>query len=253
MIDKLDELLIYQYILKKDKLDIITNRLKPSLLERIRINRAVKKREKNVPLQYILGEMGFMGLKFFVNKNVLIPREDTETLVEAVLECCNPKENILEIGTGSGCIAVSLAKLASTNITAIDISSKVLRMAKQNAQLHDVNVKFIRANIFSKMNLGEFDILVSNPPYIPTRTIEELQPEVKEYEPFVALDGDEDGLKFYRRIAEIARKLLNKDGKIFLEIGQNQEEDIIEIFKNYKYLGYKKDLAGIIRVLKFAV
>jgi len=253
--EQLDKLLIYQHVLKKDKLDIITNKIKPNSSQQVKIDELIKKREAGMPLAYVLGKTEFMGIPIRVDEHVLIPRDDTETLVEEVEEYINENEcqTVLEIGTGSGCIAIKIAKLTNTIVTTIDISKKALRIARKNAEKNKVKMSFIYADIFKSLDLGKFDIIVSNPPYIPTKVIEELQPEVKNYEPKLALDGDVDGLKFYRRIAEVGKDLLNKNGKIFLEIGQYQERDIIKIFEDYKYLGYKKDLAGIIRVLKFGV
>lgn len=206
------------------------------------------------PIQYITNKKEFMGLDFFVNESVLIPRNDTEILVEESLNIIK-KHNmheILDLCTGSGAIAVSIAKnIENAKIIATDISEEALKIAKKNAIQNNVfeKVKFQKSNMFEKIN-SKFDIIVSNPPYIETKTIKELSEEVQK-EPYIALNGGQDGLDFYKIIAENAKMFLNKNGHLTLEIGYNQKESVIKILKNYEYKNIytKKDLGGNDRVI----
>lgn len=191
--------------------------------------KAAKRRINGEPLQYILGETEFMSLPFKLNRSVLIPRSDTETLVEHVLKFINGKNRtnweILDIGAGSGCVGISLAYyVKNARVTELDISSEALKTARRNAELNGVagKMSFILADIITQIPDGQYDIVVSNPPYIETAVIQTLQPEVKNYEPLSALDGGEDGLAFYRRITQIAPKLIKSGGLLAFEIGYNQ-------------------------------
>lgn len=206
------------------------------------------------PIQYITNKKEFMGLDFFVNESVLIPRFDTEILVEEVIKITDNYEycKILDLCTGSGAIGISIAKyVQNTEIMATDISEEALKIAKKNAIQNNVfeKVKFQKSNMFEKIN-SKFDIIVSNPPYIETKTIKELSEEVQK-EPYIALNGGQDGLNFYKIIAENAKMFLNKNGYLALEIGYNQKESVIEILKNYEYKNIytKKDLGGNDRVI----
>ena len=210
----------------------------------------IEKRKLRIPLQHITNVREFMGLEFFVNEHVLIPRQDTEVLVEKVMESADEKE-ILDICTGSGCIMISLAKLCHIkNGTAIDISAEALSIAKRNAKAHGVNIHFIESDLFTNVN-GTFDIIVSNPPYIPTKDIEELMPEVRLHEPMLALDGFEDGLYFYREIIRNGKNYLRDNGEIFFEIGYDQGEAVSELLHmhGYEQVEVLKDLAGLDRVV----
>ncbi len=213
----------------------------------------VEERKKRKPFQYIINKQNFYGLDFYVDENVLIPRFDTEVLVEKILK--DNKDNnfqILDLCTGSGAIAISLKKLGEyKSVKALDISEKALDIAKKNSSLNETTIDFICSDMFEKIN-GKFDIIVSNPPYIPSRDIEDLSLEVKDYEPKLALDGLEDGLYFYRIIAKEAKAYLKENGKIYLEIGYNQAKDIREIFKEYNKIEVYKDLAGKDRVVKIS-
>ena len=172
----------------------------------------VHKRAEHVPLQYIIGEQEFMGLKFKVNSNVLIPRQDTETLVEEALRVAKPGMRVLDLCTGSGCIIISLAKnVADISCTGSDISKQALLVAKENAKANEVEVEWERSDLFENIS-GTFDLIVSNPPYIPTGEIPGLMPEVRDFEPVDALDGKEDGLYFYRIITEKSPEYLTSDG-----------------------------------------
>ena len=213
----------------------------------------VEERKKRKPFQYIINKQNFYGLDFYVDENVLIPRFDTEVLVEKILK--DNKDNnlqVLDLCTGSGAIAISLKKLGEyKSVKALDISEKALDIAKKNSSLNETTIDFICSDMFEKIN-GKFDIIVSNPPYIPSRDIEDLSLEVKDYEPKLALDGLEDGLYFYRIIAKEAKAYLKENGKIYLEIGYNQAKDIREIFKEYNKIEVYKDLAGKDRVVKIS-
>lgn len=213
----------------------------------------IKKLEEHIPIQYITNKQEFMKLKFFVNENVLIPRSDTEILVEEIIENYKNKEvKILDLCTGSGCIAISLKKyIENSKIYAVDISKDALKVAKQNAINNGVDIKFIESDIFKNINEEKFDIIVSNPPYIKTEVINKLDKEVKK-EPFIALDGGKDGLYFYKKIIEEGYKFLNENGKIFFEIGYDQKDEIINIIKNdarYEVIKTKKDLGNNDRVI----
>lgn len=212
--------------------------------------RLIAKRAMHIPLQHITGIQEFMGLKFEVSEDVLIPRQDTELLVEEVLKVCDQK-SVLDMCSGSGCIIISLAKLCEVKkAVAVDISDKALTVAKRNAERHGVNVEFINSDLFNNIN-ESFDIIVSNPPYIPTSDIELLMPEVKGHEPRLALDGMEDGLEFYRRLAAASGKYLNKPGSIYLEIGYDQAEAVKQLLATAGFcdLVVIKDLSGHDRVV----
>lgn len=211
------------------------------------------------PIQYITNHQEFMKLDFYVDKNVLIPRADTETLVEEVISKCinNEKEEIkvLDMCTGSGIIGISIAKyIKNTSVTCIDISDEALEIAKKNATINEIsNIKFIKSNMFEKLsNTSEqFDIIVSNPPYIKTGIISLLDKEVQK-EPKTALDGGEDGLNFYKIISENAYKYLKNDGYLAIEIGYDQKEEVVSLLKNtkkYNEIYNKKDLCGNDRVV----
>lgn len=210
----------------------------------------VDQRAAHIPLQHITGSQEFMGLEFNVSKDVLIPRQDTESLVEEVLKVCKGK-TVLDMCTGSGCIIISLTKLGGlTYASGVDISEKALKLARQNAKKLDAEVDFIQSDLFEEVKEC-YDIIVSNPPYIPTLEIPKLMPEVKEHEPALALDGLEDGLFFYRRISSDAKKYLKKEGYLFFEIGHDQATKVRELLMKdgYSQISIKKDLSGNDRVV----
>ena len=213
----------------------------------------VATRAKHVPLQHITGVQEFMGLEFLVNEHVLVPRQDTEVLVECVLEDLKSGMHILDMCTGSGCILLSLLKLCGmSNVkgVGVDISEEALKVAKKNAEKLEVNARFISSDLFCDVE-GKYDVIVSNPPYIRTSVIEELKEEVKFHDPFIALDGKEEGLYFYRRIVEESPKYLIKGGKLYFEIGHDQGEDVSKLMKDAGFVDVtvKKDLAGLDRVV----
>lgn len=216
----------------------------------------IEKRKKGVPVQYLLGECEFMGLPFYVNESVLIPRPDTEILVETVLEYYQKEafQKILDIGTGTGCIAVSIAHYTNMKVYAVDISENALKTAQKNAKINHVIIEFIKSNLFLSFPetfYHTFDVIVSNPPYICTEEIETLMTEVKDFEPRLALDGGKDGLFFYREIVENSQKFLKENGYLFFEIGCEQAEQVKEIMKlnGFGNIEIKKDLAGLDRVV----
>jgi protein-(glutamine-N5) methyltransferase, release factor-specific len=216
---------------------------------------SIKKISTGIPIQYITNNQEFMNLNFYVDENVLIPQPDTETLVEEVInEYKEKKCEILDLCTGSGAIAISLAKyINESNIVASDISMKALQIAKLNAEKNLVRkkIEFIESDMFNKIYKDDFDIIVSNPPYIKTKVIEELDKQVKN-EPYIALDGGADGLKFYKIIIENAYKYIKNEGKVFLEIGYDQKNELINLFKennHYENIYSKKDLGGNDRII----
>ena len=215
---------------------------------------AIQARAARVPLQYLTGKQDFMGLTFHVDERVLIPRQDTETLVELVLkENTDKKARILDLCTGSGCIAVSLAVLGGyRKVDAVDISEDALAAAEENGTRLGGKVRFLKSDLFSALDPEKkYDIIASNPPYIPTEVLNGLEPEVKDYEPRMALDGSEDGLAFYRRIAVAAPAFLRAGGRIYLESGYDQGAAVEELLWNNGFARTRvvKDAAGRDRVV----
>lgn len=207
-------------------------------------------RGQHVPLQYITNEQEFMGLKFLVTKDVLIPRQDTECLVETVLMHCENRE-VLDLCTGSGCIAISLSLLGKTrSVSGADISKRALDVAKKNGKQNGALIEWIHSDLFASIT-KKYDIIVSNPPYIESKVVDELMPEVRQHEPRIALDGKEDGLYFYREIIKKAENFLNAEGKLFFEIGYNQGEEVKQLLEqaHYKDIELIKDLCGLDRVV----
>ena len=211
----------------------------------------IKKRAERVPLQYITGEQEFMGLTFHVNSNVLIPRQDTETLVEEAIKLVEPGMSILDMCTGSGCIIISILKKCSgIQGTGSDISKQALNVAKKNAKLNNVAVDFERSDMFENLS-DKYDMIVSNPPYIRSDVVPTLMPEVCEFEPLDALDGHEDGLYFYRKIIKECKSFLKEDGKILFEIGNDQGQAVSDMltYAGFRNVGVIKDLAHNDRVV----
>ena len=211
----------------------------------------LRKRAEHVPLQYITGEQEFMGLPFRVNPSVLIPRQDTETLVEEALKVVKSGMKVLDLCTGSGCILISiLSKVSNVEGHGVDISKQALIVAKENAKLNDVAVTFEKSDLFEAVD-DTFDVIVSNPPYIPTEDIVTLMPEVAHFEPMQALDGKEDGLYFYRKIIKECKQYLNTNGVILFEIGHNQANDVTQMLQEagFQEIRVVKDLAGNDRVV----
>ncbi len=216
----------------------------------------ISRREKRIPLQHILGDAEFMGLSFLVSDKVLIPRQDTETLVEEALSLAKKREKgtmrLLDLCTGSGCIAISLAAGGNfLQVVATDISVEALAVARENARRNQVDISFVQSDLFEQLGDESYDLIVSNPPYIPRAEIEHLMPEVKDHDPMLALDGGEDGLVFYRRLAEEAGKHLRHGGALIMEIGWNQAQDVCHLLEEngYQQIRIVKDLAGNDRVV----
>ena len=219
----------------------------------------IRRRAARIPLQHITGEQEFMGYPFCVNEHVLIPRQDTEILVEEAIQVMRPKMKVLDMCTGSGCIVLSILKMCRekyymTELQGIgaDVSEEALKVARENGRRLEVPVTWIQSDLFAKIPEEEkYDVIVSNPPYIETAVIDTLQEEVRLHDPYIALDGKEDGLYFYRRIISEAGKYLKTQGKLMFEIGCDQAEAVEELMKNagYEQITVKKDLAGLDRVV----
>lgn len=219
----------------------------------------IRQRAAHIPLQHITGEQEFMGYPFCVNEHVLIPRQDTEILVEEAIQIMRPKMKILDMCTGSGCIVLSILKMCKekyymTDLQGVgaDVSEEALKVARENSRRLEVPVTWIQSDLFAKIPEEEkYDVIVSNPPYIETAVIDTLQEEVRLHDPYIALDGKEDGLYFYRRIISEADKYLKPQGKLMFEIGCDQAESVEELMKNagYEQITVKKDLAGLDRVV----
>lgn len=254
---KLKSRLLMQYVLNETRQYVIVNDMEN--LEKNKEKQyfeGIKILKKGIPIEHITHQKEFMKLNFFVDKNVLIPRQDTEILVEEVIKIAkriNAKK-ILDLCTGSGAIAVSLAKyLPQTEITAIDISNDALKIAKKNAVSNNVEnqITFISSDMFTNLNEEKFDIIVSNPPYIKTNVIKELDIQVKN-EPYIALDGGEDGLDFYKKIINESYQYLKCNGYLCLEIGFDQKFDVIELIENaekFERTYSKKDLFDNDRII----
>lgn len=249
---KSDAWLLLTYICKIDRTFYYVHmdeEMNPELLAEYEM--IINKRAEHVPLQYITGEQEFMGIPFRVNESVLIPRQDTETLVEETLKIIRPGMKVLDMCTGSGCILISILKnVVDVQGYGYDISKQAINVAKENAKLNNVNAVFERSDLFDEV-VDKFDVIVSNPPYIPTDVIGGLMPEVAVYEPIQALDGKEDGLHFYRRIVEVASEYLNPDGRLLFEIGHDQGDAVsaLMVDAGYKDVKVVKDLAGNDRVV----
>ena len=210
----------------------------------------IDRRKKRIPLQHITGKQEFMGIDFFVNENVLVPRQDTECIVENVIPYEDDKK-ILDMCTGSGGIIISVKKFVKTaECTGADISEKALEVAVKNADFNKAEISFIKSDMFENIS-EKYDIIVSNPPYIRPDVIKTLEPEVREHDPMLALDGGEDGLSFYRILAKEGKKHLNTRGMIFMEIGYDQGQAVKEIFASEGFVDIviKKDLCKNDRVV----
>jgi len=212
----------------------------------------INKLVEGIPVQYLTNEQEFYGIKFYVNENVLIPQPDTELLVEEAINIIKDGDKILDLCTGSGAIAISLKKKFADKIDVIgtDISKEALRVAKMNADTNGVFVEFVESNMFDKIVENDFDLIVSNPPYIETNVIKTLSKEVQN-EPHIALDGGADGLDFYRIIVKEGKSYLKHGGYLILEIGFNQRDEVINLLKENDYLDIysKKDYSGNDRIV----
>ncbi|MGN0320148.1 MAG: peptide chain release factor N(5)-glutamine methyltransferase [Lachnospira sp.] len=214
----------------------------------------IDKRAAHIPLQHIIGKAYFYGYEFEVNGDVLVPRQDTEILVGEVMKVARSGDYILDMCTGSGCIGITIAKkFPEIKVLGIDVSEKALAVAEKNKHnLEADNIDFMLSDLFEKLNQDiTFDIIVSNPPYIPTKVIDGLQDEVRLHDPILALDGSEDGLKYYRNISSEAGMYLEPDGWLCFEIGAEQALDVSDIMERegFRNITVIKDLAGLDRVV----
>ncbi len=209
----------------------------------------IMRRLNHEPLQYILGEWEFMGQRFYVDENVLIPRQDTETLAEIAETIINKRgfKSLLDICTGSGCIGISVAKRTGIAAALSDISVSALKTAKRNALLNDVSCAIVKSDLFREID-GRFDVITANPPYIESSVCNSLQPEVQ-FEPRIALDGGDDGLKYYHRIREDFAAHLTPNGILIMEIGYNQGKSVPALFEGLGRVNVYKDLCGNERVV----
>ncbi len=211
---------------------------------------ALDKRLKGMPLAYIFNSQEFYGYTFFVDSSVLIPRPETEELVLWALEYISGDMSVLDVGTGSGAIAVAIKKQSNARVVAVDVSEKVLKVAKRNALKNNAEIEFVKSNLFDGLSGRKFDVIISNPPYVSDEEYEGLEEEVKNFEPKVALCGGKDGLNFYREITAKAPAYLNENGLIFFEIGYKQAQSVKKLLeRNFCDIEIKKDLEGQDRMI----
>lgn len=251
---ELDARLLLEYVCGTDRNHLIVYGSEPVREEELqRYQTLLTQRADRIPLQYLTGVQNFMGLDFLVNEHVLIPRQDTEILVEEALRHLHDGMHILDLCTGSGCILISLLRYSNDcRGLGVDISPEALTVAEENAKrlVPEEEIEFIKSDLYERVE-GMFDVIVSNPPYIPTGVIESLMPEVREHEPRLALDGCEDGLIFYRRIINESRAHLKGGGMLFFEIGFDQGAAVRELMEQAGFLevNVSKDYAGLDRVV----
>ena len=250
----LDARLLLEYVCGTNRNDLLVHGERAVEQEQSELYlRYLAERAKRIPLQHITGIQDFMGLTFQVNEHVLIPRQDTEILVEEVLRELHDGMRILDMCTGSGCILISLLHYSNECVgVGADISENALSVAKENAEkiLNGAEVSFCQSDLFENIT-GKYDVIVSNPPYIRSDVIPTLMPEVKDHEPMQALDGTEDGLYFYRQIVSESKDYLVRGGKLYFEIGHDQAQQVSELMKNagFKEIEVVKDYAGLDRVV----
>lgn len=252
-IDESDAEWIYSLVLGINRSELDTQRLvKPS--EMRKVCEIVDKRMTGRPLWYIIGDVDFYDCKIKVDERVLIPRPETELLAQQAVNLIEDGDKVLDMCTGSGCIAIAIAKHLKgkkATITAADVSDAAIMLAKENANYNSVDINFIQSDLFSKVH-GRFNLIVCNPPYIKSGEIPYLQSEVKDYEPRIALDGGDDGLEFYRRLSQEVSRYIARGGMLVLEVGENQAEDVLKLFPKREYAMIVKDFSGVERILKIA-
>ena len=252
-IDESDAEWIYSIVLGIKREELKNERIVVSY-ESKKIHKIVTERLTGRPLWYIIGDTDFNGCKIKVDERVLIPRPETELLADYAVKSIEEGDKVLDLCTGSGCIAVSIAKNCigkRVSVTAADLSDAAILLASENARLNGVNVSFVQSDLFASVR-GRYNLIVCNPPYIKSGDIPSLQKEVRAFEPRIALDGGDDGLDFYRRIAKSVRSYLAKDGVLLLECGEGQTEDILKLFERRDYAMVMKDLNGVDRFIKIA-
>ncbi len=249
---KLDARLLLEFICNTNRNDLLVHPEREITAEQeIKYFQCIERRATCEPLQYITGEQEFMGLTFLTDPSTLIPRQDTETLVEEVLLHLHDGMEILDVCTGSGCILLSLLKYSNDCIgVGCDLNPDAVLLAQKNAEMLGLDATFVQSDLFEHIE-GKYDMIVSNPPYVETAVIETLDMVVKGYEPHTALDGGADGLDFYRRLVTQAKPFLRKEGMLFFEIGYNQAESVSRLLAEAGYIEVtvKKDLAGLDRVV----
>ena len=214
------------------------------------VNKIVDERITGRPLWYCIGDTDFYGYKIKVDENVLIPRPETELLVENALKDLDASKKVLDLCTGSSAIAIAVNKKCGAEVTAVDVSEGALNLAKENAKINDASVEFILSDMFTELNGKKFDVIISNPPYIKSQDILTLQREVKDFEPMLALDGGVDGYDFYRIIADKAGEYLNDNGVLIVECGDGQAKDIANMLRGFKTVEIIKDYENIERIVK---
>lgn len=251
-VDQSDAILLLEYVsgYSRSKIRLHYRETMPEKVAE-RFEELLEFRRQHIPVQYITGQQNFMGFELSVTPDVLIPRPETELLAERVIHTCEGKD-VLDLCTGSGCIAVAVSCLGKAkSVSASDISEAALAIARKNAKQHGIEIEFRQGDLFEAWT-SRFDIIVSNPPYIPTGEIAGLMPEVREHEPHLALDGLEDGLYFYRRIASECREYLNPGGHVFLEIGCEQGKAVAELFRKAGFANVQvyQDYAGLDRMVE---
>lgn len=256
----LDARLLLEYVCQTDRNELLAHGDRSVEQEKEEAYRELlHRRSSRIPLQYLTGKQDFMGLEFEVNRQVLIPRQDTEILAEEALRNLHDGMRILDMCTGSGCILISLLHYSNDcEGVGVDISEAALETAKRNAarllgarrEQADLKIDFLQSNLFEKVS-GRYDVIVSNPPYIRSAEIETLMPEVREHEPVSALDGGADGLLFYRRIVEESRRYLFGGGMLFLEIGYDQAGEVCMLMEKagFTAVNVVKDYGGLDRVV----
>lgn len=253
-IDESDAEWIYSLVLGINRSELDTEGAIITSKQAKEIQQIIDKRLTGRPLWYVIGDTEFYGCTIKVDERVLIPRPETEILAEHVIKTAEEGDKILDLCTGSGCIAVAVAKNCKdkkVQVTAADVSDAALMVAKENANFNSVDINFVKSDLFSKVH-GRFNIIVCNPPYIKSGDIATLQSEVKNYEPRIALDGGDDGLDFYRRLAKDVTRYLAKGGMLMLECGEGQAEEVLKLFEKRDYAMVVKDYSGVDRFLKIA-
>lgn len=252
-IDGSDAEWIYSIVLGINRSELTAQRvIKPS--ETRRLNAIIEKRLTGRPLWYIIGDVDFYDCNIKVDERALIPRPETEILAQQAVNTVEDGDKVLDMCTGSGCIAIAIAKHCKgkkVQITAADVSDAAIMLARENANYNSVDINFVQSDLFSRVH-GRFNLIVCNPPYIKSSEIKNLQSEVRDFEPHIALDGGEDGLDFYRRLSKEITRFITRGGILMLEVGEGQAEEVLKLFDKRDYAMVVKDFAGVDRFLKIA-